>query len=512
MTMTMTDYDIPWLLKGQPRLAQLEALSRSYQGRIFRNTKDDEPSARPIRSRAFDERGFARGWAHFLEPRVGKTPTLLNEFMLLRKDHGFESAVIFAPNKYKLDWTLEAERFGIDVPAYAFESTNRDDAVRFVNKNRKGFLLSANWEAATLRETCEFLETIVGPKTIIVGDESIEIKGHKSIRTVNALKIAANAGARRVLSGKPIVQGPADIWAQLRFCGAIDGFVYHAFKTVFSKMGGFKGRKVVGVQNEERFHAILDEWSWFARKIDWLKTPGRDYMECEYKLLPEQLCHYTRMQDEFLTELSDGTLVVADQIVTKLLKLQQIASGFIIDENGKPHDIMSPGLNPKINYVKNIIEGEVTGKAIVIAHFTHSIEMLAEALKEYNPAVIKGRASPEQTVAAKAQFNNDKSCRVIIGQAQAIRYGHTLMGNPDDPCHDQIFFENDYNLNTRVQCEERAQGEGQSAPITMRDLFATKHDLAPIRALQRKEDMVAILMRYDRMTGLLPPKPEAPQQ
>lgn len=504
----ISDYDIPWLLKGQPRIAQLEALSRSYRGVAIRDNKDADPVPRLLKHHGT----YARGWGHFLEPRVGKTPTFLNEFMLLRKDHDFENAVIFAPNKYKLDWTLEANRFGIDVPTFAFESTRREEAARFVNKNRSGFLLSVNWEVATSNDTCRFLETIIGPKTIIGGDESIEIKGHKSIRTVNVLQLSSKAGARRVLSGKPIVQGPADIWSQLRFCGAIDGFVYHAFKTVFSKMGGFKGKKVVGVQNEARFHEILDQWSWFARKIDWLKTPGRDYVECKYELIHEQMGHYRRMQDEFLTELGDGTLVVADQIVTKLLKLQQISSGFIIDENAKPHDIMPIISNPKINYVKQMIEEEITGKVIVIAHFTHSIEMLTEGLKAYNPAVIKGRASPEQTVAAKARFNNDRDCRVIIGQGQAIRYGHTLMGNPDDPCHDQIFFENDYNLNTRVQCEERAQGEGQSAPITMRDLFATKHDLAPIRALQRKEDMVAILMRYDRMTGLLPPKPEAPQQ
>ena len=48
---------------------------------------------------------------------------------------------------------------------------------------------------------------------------------------------------------------------------------------------------------------------------------------------------------------------------------------------------------------------------------------------------------PEETSEQKARFNNDASCRVILLQCDASRYGHTLLGGPGeaDKCRTMIF-------------------------------------------------------------------------
>jgi hypothetical protein len=104
----------------------------------------------------------------------------------------------------------------------------------------------------------------------------------------------------------------------------------------------------------------------------------------------------------------------------------------------------------------------------------------------------------------KERFNGDPNCRVLIGQELALRYGHTLMGSATNPCLDIVFYENDYSLNNRSQCEERPQGAGQQGPITIYDFYATPQDLKPIEAIQRKEDVVAAIMGYARAAGVLP--------
>lgn len=507
---------VDWLLKGEPRKVQIEAIRRSYYGEglwtknpdFFEDQRNDGPLDRTGWYGHFPNP--ARGWGHFLRMRMGKTPVFLNEYQLFQRDHGFKWALVFTPNKYKLDWVLEAERFGIDRQAFAFDSKNRDAATRWINRNPGGGLIAVNYEALGYADTLSILEGICGPHTLIGADESINIKGFDSRATKGAIGLAKLCGAARDLSGKPVTQGPHDLWSQLRFLGEIDGFVYHAFKATFCKMGGFKGKQIIGTKNETKLHEILQRCSWAPVRGDWMITPGTDYAERRIELSGEQARLYHQMQKNFIVELENGTIVKADQIITKLLKLQQISSGFLIDDNHKVHDIVPISTNPKAVAVHNMIEDEIDDKVVIFAHFTRSIAILAEMLKKFNPAVIRGQMKSELVVAEKIRFNSDPNCRVMIGQSQAIKYGHTLMGSPDSPAHTEIFYENDYSLDTRSQCEERTQGEGQQYPITIIDLVATNHDLAPIRALQRKEDVSSFLLRYPRSSGILPPPPPAP--
>ena len=502
---------IDWLLKGEPREAQLEALRRSYRGIATRDAVDGPVFHRPIEGHTGDP---AKGWGHFLEQRVGKTPTDLNEFMLLRRDFGFKWHIVLVPNAFKDDWPLEAEKFGIDCAAMAMESSKRHLTQKFIDKNKaNGGLIAVNYEALRYKDNLAILGQVTGPLTMIGADESISIKNHDSGDTKAAIALAKECKVRRAMSGKPISQGPHDLWAQLRFIAQIEGWNPFAFKNAFCQMGGFQGKQILGSKNEDRLHKIQDVCSWNARKVDWLKTPGKDYApERMVALLPDQLVIYKRMQEEFLCEVADGTIIAADQIITKLIKMQQIASGFIIDEDGKIHDLMPVDKNPKILEVRKMLSEEIRldagGKVIIVCHFRRSMELLEEALGQYRPALIRGkdwhRSNDRDIISEKKRFNEDPNCHIMIGQEQALRYGHTLMGSEDHPCHNEIYYENNYSLNDRSQTEERAQGAGQTAPITIWDFIATEKDRETIQALQRKEDVASVVLRYARGTGVLP--------
>ena len=70
-----------WLIGGDPREVQLEALRRSFYGYELKSDKNDENTVpTPLRP------GYspALGWGHLMEMRLGKTPTILNEFALFR--------------------------------------------------------------------------------------------------------------------------------------------------------------------------------------------------------------------------------------------------------------------------------------------------------------------------------------------------------------------------------------------------------------------------------------------
>ncbi len=467
-----------WLLKDKyatPRDVQIEAIRRSYG---------------------------ESGWAHFLDMRLGKTSVALNEFMLLRQHRGFKWMIVLAPNDYKNDWILEVRNAGIDLPAMALESSKRKHFVEFLRGCPRGGIVAVNYEALRSEDNLEILEGLCGPKTMIVADESIMIKGPSSIFTKAAIELAKQCAVRRCLTGKPITQGPHDLWAQLRFIGAISGWNFIAFRNAFCRMGGFQGKQVKGAINEERLNEVLSGCSWTARKRDWLKVPGVDYMSRRIKMLPDQQARYDRMDEEFLTELASGDVVSADQVVTKLMKLQQIASGFIIDEEGVARELVALEDNPKIQAVINLLENELTSKVIIFYHFRHSGAALRLALNRFNTAWI-GSAELD-VIGEKEKFTNDPTCRVMLAQIKAAKYGHNLMASESDPCFTSVFYENTYSLDDRSQAEERNQGAGQQCPVTVIDFIAAKRDEAVIESLRRKEDVAASVLRYARETGVLP--------
>ncbi len=501
-----------WLLDCEPRAAQLEATSRSWNG-VRNHDRWDAPLVpTPILGRTGDP---AKGWAHFLEMRVGKTPTMLNEFALMRKYYNSKWMIVPAPQKFKKDWPLAIEQFGAHgFEGHAIDSNKLRNFKSFVDKNKKtGGLIAVNYEALRSRNVMAELMELMPEIVVFAADESVLIKGHDSLITKAAIEIAKLSQFRRVLTGKPVVQGPHDLWSQLRAIGELNGVNFFAFKSKFCKMGGYMGKIVKGLDPDQKdnFEAILDACSFRARKIDWMPNYLRpEYVEArEIEMTPEQRDMYTVMERDSLVQLGEGDVISPDMVISKLQKLQQISSGYVKRDDGTNFEIIPPSRNPKLNELKEMLANEITGKLIVFCESNYSLDLLYSELKEYQPAIIRGdlwhKKNGVDVLSEKARFNESLGCRVMIGQEKAIKYGHTLMGNANDACLDSIFYENSYSLDDRSQCEERNQGFGQLAQTSIHDFVCSPIERRIIEnGLRPKEDISAAVMGYARETGVLP--------
>lgn len=496
----MTDnLGIDWLLTGEPRPAQIEALSRSYLGIKWRN-KASQDIVSPVHLPHCPRP--ALGWGHFMEMRVGKTPTALNEFMLFKRDHGVNKGFMLSPNRYKATWGTEAAHFGLDVPIHVFESKNRKEFAEFMrtNKGQGGFVV-ANYEALIYEDNTKLFAEWIDNKTYMGADESVMLKNKDSQFFKNAMTLSKDAAVTRPMTGLPTPNAPFDIWAQLRFARQLNGQNFYSFKHTFTKMGGFKNKKALGLKNEEQLLELLNDVCFKARRADWGTKINSDFERVSIDMLPAQKKAYQEMERDFVTWLDESdTLVSADQVMTKRMKMQQISSGFVIDEEGKAHDLVPFHKTPKFIDVLDRLTNEVSGKVIIIAHYTHTILNLLEALKQFDPAIIAGNTTMKRVErdaeSEKNRFNNSSKCRVIIGQSQAIKYGHTLMGNTNDPCLSMGFFENNYSLDNRAQTEERPQGEGQQAAIHVWDYFSSGIERDIIKALQDKRNIADTIMAH----------------
>lgn len=486
---------VEWLLDCEPRPAQIEALARSYTGFCYRGHRDDAAYREPLPHAGRP----ARGWGHMLEMRLGKTPLLLNEFLLFRRDHGIKKALVFAPNKYKATWALEAERFGVDVPLFVFDSSRRKQFEEFIRTHDEGMVF-VNYEATVQETNMALLDQWVDDKTYMGADESILIKNRQSNTSLMVHALGKEAALTRPMSGKPTTQGVTDLYSQLRFARKIEGMNYYQFRGRFAVMGGFKGKKIVGVKNEDKLLRMTHHCYFYARRANWGTNIESDFERVDVPMLPEQAKAYKDMEEEFMVWLESGEIVSTEMVLTKHNKLQQISSGFIIDEFKVVHQLVPFEKTPKFIDLLDRLDNYTTGKTIIITNFVHTAEMLIKALAHLNPAQIRGTVHMKRAGLdvdeEKIRFNTDPKCRVMIGQERAIKYGHTLMGTPEDPCETTIFVENSYSLDDRAQVEQRNQGEGQESAINIVDYVSSPVEASVIEALVRKESVAAAVMGY----------------
>jgi hypothetical protein len=353
--------------------------------------------------------------------------------------------------------------------------------------------MSINYEALSYSDSVDMLHEFIDRQTLVTFDESILAKNRTSNAFKRGLELAKNAGYVRILTGKPMVQGPHDFYSQLRLIRELDGQNFYAFRNTYCLMGGFMGKAIVGVKNSERLTKVVSRRGFVAKRKDWMDTHDVDYETRKIAMAPEQKKAYNEF-DEEMALLVEDNLITAEQAITKALKLQQISSGFILDEHRRPNVIVPMERLPKFLDLREQLENEVEGKAIIYANFHYTMDSLLEALGPARCAVIRGGMEPGKAQEEKLRFNTDPACRFLIGQFKAVKYGHTLMGTKEDPCLDSFYFENSYSLDDRSQTEERNQGEGQVGRTHVVDYVTCKADVNIVRALQRKESISAAII------------------
>lgn len=479
-----------WLLVSTPREVQLEALRRSFGGFILRRSKDDPGKPRMISGLMGQP---AIGWNHYLEMRLGKTPLALNEFELFLRRDIIKRQIVFCPNTYKQGWVDEAVKSGASVPWYAWDSGRSQEAFEFAAKARGEFGIVINYEALKSENTKRFLYMYLNGRAFLVNDESIKLKNHQSQQTKIALSYAKDAGVIRNLSGLPMTQGPHDLYPQLRAIRQLNGLNFYAFRNGYCLMGGFKAKKVVGVKDPTKLSALIDSCSFVAKRKDWGTVSGADYSLERLSMTETQKRHYDEMDRDMVTMLSSGHEITADMVITKLMKLQQISSGFLYVGGGQPEFLEDPAETPKMARLLSMLE-ETSDKVLIVYHYGASGDALLKVLEKQKPAVIRGagwmKTHGRNVETEKRRFNTDSSCQAMILQSSAGKYGHDLSGATGNRCTTAIFYENTYSLDDRTQLEARNTAAHQDWTNSYYDFVCSKVEESAIRALRRKESVV----------------------
>jgi hypothetical protein len=456
-------------------------------------------------------RAFAAGrdrvsFAYFMEQGTGKTYVTINDVCYNAANNHVEAALVVCPNGVKDVW---AEEIGSHAPEWTdhevvvwragMKPGEVDRLYTALDKGKMPWLIM-NVEAFSSDKGKAAAEGFLKRyRAMMIVDESTRIKTPGAKRTRAVVNAGKKAKRRRILSGTPVTQGPLDVFAPFKFLDPdLLGFgTYYAFRNHFAIMGGYDNREVVAYANLDELKSLVDPHSFRVLREECLDLPPKIYQRVDVDLTPEQKRAYKEMKDDMATELA-GVKVSASIVLTKMLRLQQIAGGFVpvIGDDGEQKEaIPIPGPNPKINALLEVVE-DLPGKVIVWCKFRAEISAVSRALRDAfgKGSVVEfhGGVKDEQRAINRAAFQDpDSKVRFFIGQTEAGGIGITLT-----EAKTVVYFSNSFSLESRLQSEDRAHRIGQTGSVTYVDLIAKGTiDVQVIAALKEKKSLA------DKITG-----------
>jgi SNF2 family DNA or RNA helicase len=176
------------------------------------------------------------------------------------------------------------------------------------------------------------------------------------------------------------------------------------------------------------------------------------------------------------------------------MRLQQITCGFLKPDDDAP---ITPLKNNRLNQLMEVIE-EMSGKALIWATYTHDIEAIREALAgvygEESVATYHGPTPQEDRQNIVVEFQKiDSPLRFFVGHPKTGGYGITLTA-----ANTVIYYNNSYDLESRLQSEDRAHRIGQEKSVTYIDLVSPDTiDERILEALRNKINLAQTVLGED---------------
>ncbi len=289
------------------------------------------------------------------------------------------------------------------------------------------------------------------------------------------------------MTGSPVTKNPLDLYSQCEFLSPwlLDFQSYYAFRTRYAimKTANISGRQiqlVAGFQRLGELSEKLKPFSYRVLKVDCLDLPDKIYMKRQIKLSPDQFKVYEQMKKEALATLN-GKKVTTVNALTQLMRLHQITCGHFTSDDG----MTQPIKNNRIDELMDVLE-ETEGKAIIWAHYQYDItNIIKEVTKVHGPGSIVdyyGLTPQAERDINRKKFQEDDKCRFLVGTPQTGGYGITLTA-----ANTVVYYSNGYDLEKRLQSEDRAHRIGQKKSVTYVDLICEETvDEKIVKALRKK--------------------------
>ena len=446
-------------------------------------------------------------FAYFMEMGTGKTKVLIDNLAMLYDKGRVDGALIIAPKGVIGTW------YNQELPTHLPNHIENVSVLWQPNINKKQkekldtlfetgedlHILIMNVEAFSTEKGTEFAKKFLrSHKSLMAIDESTTIKNPKAKRTKNITDLSNLAKYRRIMTGSPVTKNPLDLYSQCEFLHPylLDFTSYYAFRNRYAEMKTLHmhGRQIQIVSNFKNLGELSDtlkNFSYRVLKEDCLDLPDKIYIKRNISLTTEQQKVYKSMKEKALAILN-GKQVTSVSALTQLMRLHQITCGHFVADDGSVQEVKSN----RLNELMDVLE-EIEGKAIIWAHYQHDIKKIIKSIeKVHGPGSVVdyyGLTAQEHRQPNIKKFQEDDKCRFIVGTPQTGGYGITLT-----QANTVVYYSNGYDLEKRLQSEDRAHRIGQKKSVTYVDIMAEETvDEKIVKALRKKINIASEVLGED---------------
>ena len=443
-------------------------------------------------------------FAYFMEMGTGKTKVLIDNLAMLYDKGKVDGALIIAPKGVVKTWYEQ------ELPTHLPDHIE-NVSVLWQPNITKGHqekldtlfeidsalhILIMNVEALSTEKGVKFATKFINShKTLMAIDESTTIKTPTARRTKNIIKIGVNAKYKRIMTGSPITKNPLDLYTQCEFLDPwlLDFSSYYAFRNRYAEMKTMHihGRSIQVIdkfQNLDELSDTVKQFSYRVLKEDCLDLPPKNFVTRHITLTPDQKRVYEQMKKAAMAVLN-GKVTTTMTVLTQLMRLHQITCGYVTADDGSVQEVDSN----RIKELMSILE-ETEGKVIIWANYQMSVgDIIRNLTKTYGKdsyVHYYGLTPQEIRQENIVRFQTDPNCRFIVGTPQTGGYGITLT-----QANTVIYYSNSYDLEKRLQSEDRAHRIGQKKNVTYIDLIAEDTiDEKIVEALRKKINIASEVM------------------
>lgn len=470
--------------------------SFAHQAKILEETKD------------------LKAFAYFWEMGVAKTKPVLDTIGHLFCSGEINGALVLAPKNVAPNWTNDEmpDHLGIDAVVFLWD-TSKANTVKY-QKSLAEFLATPADQLAILVMSYDGIMTqrapgakrglmkgreaskklLTGRRCMMVLDESARIKSPDAKRTKRVLAARAHASYHRIMTGTPVPNSPFDVYAQLKFldpdiwkrigCGT-----FAAFKAMFGVWiehvrndNGQAFKELVDYQNLAVLNKIVDQWGSRLLLDDVMDLPPKSYEKRTFAMSIDQRNLYDELKREFIVWLDNGDSITAPLAITRMLRLQQVTSGYCPTDDGSVVHIVP---NSRLSCLMDTLK-DVPHQALIWAKFQADIDQISEAVGQDNCVVYDGRVSQSDREDRRKAFKRG-DVQYFVANPAAAGEGLNLT-----TARTSIFYNTTYKVGDRLQAEGRPRRPGQEHPHNYIDLIAQGTiDTAIIRALRTKVNLAA---------------------
>jgi SNF2 family DNA or RNA helicase len=420
-------------------------------------------------------------YAYFMEMGTGKTKVLIDNMSMLYDKGKIDSALIIAPKGVVKTWYEQ------ELPTHLPDHIENVTILWQSNINKKQqekleslfeietalHILIMNVEALSTEKGVKFAKQFLNShKCLMAIDESTTIKTPTAKRTKNIIDLGKMAKYRRIMTGSPVTKNPLDLYTQCEFLDPylLDFASYYAFRNRYAEMKTMhvRGRSIQVVHAFQNLAELSDKLHGFSYRVlkeDCLDLPPKNFTKRHITLTPDQKKVYMQMKQQAISILN-GKVSSTMTVLTQLMRLHQITCGHFTADDGSVQSVDSN----RITELMNILE-ETEGKAIIWANYQRDVnEIIKNIVKKYGEGSIVdyyGLTPQDERQDNIRKFQNGDECRFLVGTPQTGGYGITLT-----KANTVIYYSNGYDLEKRLQSEDRAHRIGQKKNVTYIDIIA----------------------------------------